>query len=219
MKLILNIPWPLIPYFEKYSDVEMILLDLFNIKEYKEYYKKPKEKERWVGFIQSETSSFKDSTIIEAIYEFQPDYVFTPYSERSTSNINTVTKFVRDVEKENLKVNLISTWAGALWEIPILKQISIVGIPYFYYRDKVLNEIDTKECHFFGYKHKLELNRLSPISLNTSVPIRAAALGIDLRTRHRRPKGLPPFNPNQRLNFKEQVDLTISNINFIKEGL
>lgn len=220
MKLILNIPYPLITQLEPYSDAEMIITNMLRNKAYSERWLKEKTKERWLGYIFDPLTPPKTvNELIEYVYLYKPDVVMTPFSHNSTTNVVAVETFKSALQKRELNVKTIARWAGALWEIPILKNmVDTVGIAHVFYRDKVKEEIDTDKCHFLGYKYKDELLRLKPLSVNTSVPLRAAALGIYLRERSRRPKGLPDFNPNQRLNYEEQLALTIANIQYIKEG-
>jgi len=219
MKLILDIPYPLLSTFEPYSDAEHILLNMVKNEEYSKHFLNNKKKERWLGYLAD--AALPDITpdyIIDCVYKFEPDYVLSPFSSASSSNIVAVERFKSLIEKKGFKVKLIARWAGAMWELPILKNmVDLIGIAHVFFRDKINQEFETSKCHFFGYKYKDEALRLNPVSMNTSVPIRAAAIGISLRNRSRRPKGLNDFNPNQRLIYKEQIDLAIDNIKYIKE--
>lgn len=219
MKLILDLPYYLVDHLKDYSDGENIIANFLCNESYASLFKKKGSKERWLTYIPGDHFDASPEALVELTYKYQPKYIFTPFSYASSPNILAVERFKAELDKRNMNPFTVCRWAGAIWELQVLKHLSnIIGIPFQSFRDKALRGINSQEFHFFGYKYKDELNRLKPSSLTTSVPIRAAALGINLRERQRRPKGLPEFNFNQRLNYKEQLELTITNIKYIKEG-
>lgn len=220
MKLILDIPITLIRTFQKYSDGEMVLINYLSAPDYAKHYStRTPEKERWLGYIVgSGLPKVENHTLIEAIYIVNPDFVIATQSYNSRKNIIQLEKLKSELDKRDLKVKIIGVWGGTLWEIPIItSMVYMIGLPHTLYRGLVEKEMSLSETHFLGYKYKEELVKGNPVSINTSVPIRAASIGISLRERMRRPKGLPSFNQNQSITFKEQIALTIDNINFIKE--
>lgn len=227
MKLILDIPIPLYPKLSQYSDAEMVILNLLNKESYaKKFSERTKYKvgkgtyikERWLGYMkQPGYPNIETPEIIEAIYICHPDYVVSAQSTDPRKNIIKVEKLKSEIEKRGLTTKIVSVWAGTIWEIEILKHLShTIGMPHTVFRGFAEKEIDLSSCHFFGYKYKEELDKYNPISLSTSIPIRASALGVTLIGRNRRPKALPYFNPGQTLTYEGQLNLIIENIKYIK---
>lgn len=227
MKLILDIPFTLYPKLEKYSDAEMVLINGLTNPKYAEHFKERTKykvgkgtyiKERWLGYIKQPGSpNYETPDIIEAIYMCHPDYVISAQSSDPRKNIIKVEKLKSELEKRGLTTKIISVWTGTLWEVEILKHLSLkIGLPHTQFRGLIEKEIDLSTCHFFGFKYKEELDKYNPESINTSVPIRASALGVSLLGRNRRPKGLPYFNMAQTLTYDGQLDTIIENIKYIK---
>jgi len=220
MNLILDIPEAFIKKFGKYSSTEIFFVNYLKNKEIKRTEEDNFIKPRWLGYDHTNPTIPTLDKILQACYNIGPDYVISLGSTDSSKNIICVERLKSELQTRGLTIKIISVWAGSLWELPILQSLSSrIGIPYYLFRGLAEKEIDITKCHFLGYKYKDELRKYKPESLNTSIPFRAAAIGIDLRTRNRRPKGLPPFNPNQGIIFAGQESLIKTNIEYIKEDL
>jgi len=93
------------------------------------------------------------------------------------------------IKKKGLPYKIIGSWQGhkkELWHL--LKHCDEVALPFDRPRTICVDRSNSKFFHYFGYRSLDEIRRLTPKSIDTSMPIRAALYGIDLTTRERRPR-------------------------------
>lgn len=113
----------------------------------------------------------------------------------------------------------IAMWVGEKRHLKLLeKTVDIVALPWWRPRSVYVTPEASNRYHYYGFCNLDELRRFPVRSLSTSVPITAAMIGIDIRDRERRPKNLPKFSYDLKLN-NAQIDLAISNIQAIKEAM
>jgi hypothetical protein len=84
-------------------------------------------------------------------------------------------------------------------------------------RGMYVNSTNSRRFHYYGMSSLDELRLRPPASLHTSLPITAAMVGIDLRSRERRPKKVPEFRYDLKLS-KQVVELAIQNILAVREA-
>jgi hypothetical protein len=156
-------------------------------------------------------------SLLKAYDLIEPTHVTALEAFDPEENIKAVIKTKTEFAQRGIKTKLVGCWRGGKKDLDILLEVcDIVALPYDDFREKALRLKPSGLFHFFGFKNLDEIRRHPPRSLDTSVPIRAAMLGISLRTRERRPKNLPLFNLQLKLT-KEQIELALDNIRAIKE--
>jgi hypothetical protein len=196
-------------------------------KEYREKYQQlrkslPLDKELWLDNSFNElhySASIED--ILKAIDYIEPTHVVGLEEYDPKENIKATVYSKNEFSKRGLNVKLVSCWRGTKYDLNLLQSISdVVALPYDSLRSTPCSKwgCDSRNYHYFGFKNLDELRCYPPRSLDTSAPIRAAMLGIDLSERERRPKNLPLFSLYMKLT-KEQVTLAKSNIKAIKKAM
>jgi len=222
MKLSLEIPLNHWDTFSPFCDFHYALAPFALVhKDYAKVYKKVSEskKELWLdnGF-NEERRDIGIDALLKACDLVEPTHVTALEAFDAQENIKNVIKTKEEFSKRHLPYKLIGCYRGGRKDLELLFELcDIVALPYDDYREKPLSWIDSSRVHFFGMKNLDELRRHPPRSLDTSVPIRAAMVGIDLKLRERRPRNIPLFNKTLDLT-KEQVALAIHNIHAIKEA-
>lgn len=146
-------------------------------------------------------------------YEFGSDGIILPTYDDPDRNVLCVARV-------ELRKPKIAIWRGEKRHLKLLEQCcDIVALPWYEYgRMSYVNEGESHKYHLYGFCNLDELRRYPVRSLSTSVPITAAVLGIDLTTRERRPKNLPQFSYEMKLNDK-QIELAVKNVMAVKEAL
>lgn len=111
-------------------------------------------------------------------------------------------------------------WTGTKRHLDLIQEAGLtVGLPYWKHpRTYYVTEDNCHLFHYYEFCNIDELRRLPPKSLQTSIPIVSALMGIDLSRRERRPKRLPEFSYDLQLN-DEQLELAISNVQAIRNAL
>ena len=219
MKLSLEIPLNHWHTFSKYCDFHYALADFaLNNKDYAERYKKLKG-EKWLDNSFNELrENIGIDKLLKAAELVEPTHITALEAFNAQENIKNVIKTKEEFSKRGLSYKLIGCYRGGRKDLELLFELcDVVALPYVDFREKPLSWVDSSLVHYFGFKNLDELRRHPPMSLDTSVPIRAAMIGIDLKLRDRRPRGLPMFDKNLLLT-KEQVALALHNINAIKEA-
>jgi len=220
MKLILELPPKILPLLEEYSDAELIIADWLGIPSYAKRWDTPPQKERWLGY-KAPLMPKDYGKYFSYIDKYRPDVVWCPQKETSEMNIVTVEEFTQELTIAGYgNIKTISTWKGATWELTILKNVTTyIGIPHTAFRMKLKGLIDPEKIHMFGLKYLNELKEMGPASISTSMPVRAALVGVRLSERQRRPKAVPELNFGISFTFREQYDLAVENIKSIKEAV
>lgn len=141
------------------------------------------------------------------------DGVILPTSEDPDLNVILAAKGNYDCKR-------IGIWIGEKRHLKLMEQaVDIVALPFYEPGRTAYIESDKLlTYHYYGFCNLDELRRFPPASLHTDIPITAAALGIDLRTRERRPKKLPPFSYDMYLG-EQQLELAINNVRAVREAL
>lgn len=156
--------------------------------------------------------------LLKAMELVEPTHVTALEAIDPEENIRAVIRTKEEFARRGIKTKLVGCWRGGKKDMEILSELcDIVALPYDGFREKALKLKPSNSFHFFGFKNLDEVRRHPPRSLDTSVPIRAALLGIDLKNRERRPKNLPLFDLKLKLT-KEQIELALRNIRSIKEA-
>lgn len=224
MKLSLEIPLPHWDDFVDEVDFHYALADyVLNDQNYRDKYKIEGSymipQEIWLDNSWNELrEDIGIDKLLKAMDYIHPTHVTALESDDPQENIKNVIKTKTEFQKRGLNQKVVSCFRGGKREMELLLEVSdIVALPYDDYREGVLKLFDSSQFHYFGFKNLDELRRHKPRSLDTSVPIRAAYIGIDLSTRERRPKNLPLFDPYLKMT-KEQVKLALKNIKSIKEA-
>jgi len=114
----------------------------------------------------------------------------------------------------------VGIWRGERRHLKLMSEAcDIVALPYYEYgRMSYVPDGESHKYHLYEFCSLDELRRYPIRSIHTSVPITAALVGIDLRTRERRPKRLPPFTYDLRLS-DAQLDLAVQNTLAIREAV
>lgn len=114
----------------------------------------------------------------------------------------------------------IGIWQGDRDHLKLMHQAAdVVAIPYDRYgRTFFISQETASLYHAYEFCNLDELRRFPWGSLHTSIPCQAALLGIDLRSRERRPKRLPPFSYDMYLT-ELQLELAYENAKAIKESM
>ena len=223
MKLALEIPLNYWDIFFPLEDFHYVLIDfLLKNKAYREKYTNlPKDKKDvWLdnSFNELKVSAPLDH-ILKGIDILNPTHVVTLEKATPSDNLVAIEKTLKEFSKRGIKVKTVGCWKGTKWEVKLLKEmVDIIGFPYDLNRVYGLDQIDSRLTHYFGFKNLDELKKNPPNSLDTSVPIRAAMLGISLSERKRRPKHLPLYTPSLTLS-SSQIELAKENIEVIKSCL
>lgn len=219
MKFSLEIPLNHWDVFAPHCDFHYALADfVLNNKDYAKTYSKLKG-EKWLD------NSFNElredigvEKLLKAADIINPTHITALEAFSPKENIKNVLKTKKEFSKRGLNYKIVGCYRGGKKDLEILLEIcDIVALPYDDYRAKPLAWFNSDIFHYFGFKNLDELRRYPPRSLDTSVPIRAAMYGIDLRVRERRPKKLPLFDKTLNLT-KEQIKLAVLNIEAIKEA-
>lgn len=156
--------------------------------------------------------------LLKAYDKVEPTHVTTLEAFDSKENIKAVIRTKEEFGRRGIKTKLVGCWRGGKKDLDILLDlVDVVALPYDDFREKALRYKQSELFHYFGFKNLDEVRRHPPRSLDTSVPIRAAMMGIDLRYRERRPKNMPLFALDLKLT-KEQIKLAKRNIKSIKEA-
>lgn len=219
MELALEIPLNHWDTFSPLSDFGYALAHL--VLEHKDYAKRYREfKGKLVldnGFNELHEDIGIDA-LLKACDLVEPTHITALEAFDSQENIKNVLRTKEEFTKRHLPYKIIGCYRGGRKDLELLMQIcDVVALPYDDYREKPLSWFPSSSFHFFGMKNLDELRRHPPMSLDTSVPIRAAMVGIDLSLRERRPRGIPLFDKKLELT-KEQVALAIHNIKAVKEA-
>ena len=96
--------------------------------------------------------------------------------------------------------------------------VDIIALPNTVARSIYVTKETAHQFHFYELCNLDELRRYPIRSLNTSMHITAAMVGIDLTRRERRPKKLPTFRQDTKLT-EAQLELAIENAKAIREAL
>ena len=220
MKLAFELPLRYFDEFAQEEDFHYALLDFaLRSKKYRDMYKSFNDgKDLWLDNSINELGhSLPISDILKGIELMNPTHVVTLEKNEPHQNIIAIEQTKEEILKRGLKVKLIGTWKGTQWEIEVIKHVvDVIALPYDIDRTFAFTTFPNIPFHFFGFRSVHELQRYIPISLDTSVPFRAAQMGISLRDRKRRPRALPKYDPNMVLS-KEQLDLARDNIEAIRE--
>jgi hypothetical protein len=113
----------------------------------------------------------------------------------------------------------VGIWRGERRHLKLIdKDCDIVALPWYEHRSIYVLPEDSHKYHFYEFSSLDELRRFPCRSLQTSVPITAAMAGIDLRHRERRPKKLPTFSYDMKMN-EAQLELAVENVKAIREAL
>ena len=219
MKLSLEIPLNHWNTFAPFCDFHYALAD-YALK-HKDYAKRYRglEGEKWLD---NSFNELREDIGIDALLRaadlVEPTHITALEAFDSQENIKNVLRTKEEFTKRHLPYKIIGCYRGGRKDLELLMQIcDVVALPYDDYREKPLSWFASSNFHFFGMKNLDELRRHPPMSLDTSVPIRAAMVGIDLSLRERRPRGIPLFDKKLELT-KEQVALAIHNIKAVKEA-
>lgn len=222
MRLSFELPLRYFHEFAEEEDFHYTLLDyILHSKKYRDIYKSLKDKkDLWLDNSFNELGhSLPISDILKGIDLIQPTHVVTLEKNEPHQNIIAIEQTKEEILKRNLPVKLVGTWKGTKWEVDILRHmVDVIALPYDLDRTYVFKFFQPKDFHLFGFRSIQEINFFPPASLDTSVPFRAAQMGISLRDRQRRPKGIPKYDPNMLLS-KEQLDLARDNIKSIREAI
>ena len=220
MKLAFELPLRYFDEFAQEEDFHYILLDYaLHHKKYRERYTSLNDnKDLWLDNSFNELGhSLPIPDIIKGIELVHPTHVVAYEKNEPHQNLIAIEKTKEEILKRNLPVKLIGTWKGTKWELEVMKHIvDLIALPYDIDRTFVFKLYPPTMFHFFGFRSLKELYLYTPLSLDTSVPFRAAQIGISLRDRQRRPKHLPAYDPNMLLS-KEQLNLVRDNIESIRE--
>jgi hypothetical protein len=222
MKLSLEIPLLHWDTFYPLCDFDYCLLHLLREnKQYRDFYKYEAMLGRplWLdnGFNETKTASDIDE-ILWGIDTLNPSHVFCMEAKDSLENLKFIIRTKDELQKRGIKKKLICVWRGGMAEMEVMKNlVDLVALSYDDNRSYILKKVNPAKHHFLGFRNLDELRIHKPMSLDTSVPIRCAMLGINLKDRMRRPKVLPHFSPMARLS-KEQLNLALENITLIKEA-
>lgn len=202
-KLALQYPWRYASTFEPLTDFEVG--DMSKIAAGYDVYNG--EKELWqdysVGGVFSEASWMpKVSGFILPFYLIPDRNILCAARHKVDGKLNT------------------AVWTGEKRHLKLLQEaVDVVALPYFEMgRMQHVKDQDTSQYHLYEFCNLDELRRYPVRSINTSVPFTAALLGIDLRLRERRPRNLPEFHYDLRLN-EVQLELAYNNVIAIKEAL
>lgn len=166
----------------------------------------PGNKELWFDYSEMSTCDVddhpRDGTILPRHYPDPGTYLTQCARYRST-------------ESERV----IAIWEGDRAHLRMLQAaVDLVALPWWKHRNLVITPEEAYEYHAYEFSNLDELRRYPYRSLHTSVPITAAAVGIDLTTRDRRPKRLPPFSYQMVLS-EAQLELAYKNCQAIKEAM
>ena len=118
------------------------------------------------------------------------------------------------------ETQIIGIWRGERRHLKLMADAChVVSLPYYEYgRMSYVPDGESHKYHLYEFCSLDELRRYPIRSIHTSVSITAALVGIDLRTRERRPKRLPPFTYDLRLS-DAQLDLAVQNVQAIREAV
>lgn len=217
MKLSLEIPIRYYDIFEPYCDFHYALAQMvLEDNDYAKLYRS-KQGEIWLdnGFNELRRDIGIDS-LLRACDAIGPTHVTALEALDPQENLHNVIKTVEEFGKRGLPFKIVGCFRGGKKELATLMKIcDLVALPYDDYRERPLKWHSASNFHFFGFKNLDEVRRHKPKSLDTSVPIRAAQVGIDLKFRERRPSKIPDFDRYATLT-KEQLELAILNIKAIK---
>lgn len=220
MKLALEIPIRHWYDFIDYEDFHYTLVHLVNThQEYRHRYQSLKDdKDLWLDNSFNELrETVSIGEILKGIEAIGPTHVVVMEAFDPKRNLVLAELTKTELVKRGLgSLKTVACWRGTQWEMKTLKQIvDIVALPYDSNRNYGLSISNAKDHHFFGFRNFDEVRKWKPLSLDTSAPIRAAAMGIDLRERSRRPKNLIPFDPWMELT-PQQVFLAQTQILSLK---
>jgi len=111
--------------------------------------------------------------------------------------------------KDSFKV--IGTWQGYKKDLERLNQVcDVVALPFRRPRQRVVDNISSRQYHYFGFRTLDEIRRRPPASLDTSAPIKYALYGEDLEKRERR-LSTPPLDFDLKLKDHqlEQIERNV----------
>lgn len=217
MELALEIPLRHWDVFNQFCDFGYALAQLvLEDKEYAKVYKDYKGKLFLDNGFNELRRDIGIDSLLKACDLIEPTHVTALEALDSQQNLKNILKTVDEFKKRNLPYKIVGCFRGGKRDLDILMQVcDIVALPYDDFRGRSLSWYGGERFHFFGFKNIDEIKRYKPASLDTSVPIRAAQLGIDLTTRERRPQRLPDFDRYAVLS-KDQLELAVYNVKAIK---
>jgi hypothetical protein len=225
MKIAMEIPFAHLEELSQYTDFDFALAHLV-LKEgpnsfYVKFYREQSRKGRtvWMDNSWHELGRalplpdlLKAAKMIEATHIVAPEEKNNP-----TTTMLHVLECVNTIRKKGLPYKVVGTWWGFKKDLERLQNVcDEVALPFRKPRTLFLTPQTSKLFHYFGMRSLDEIKLYPPKSIDTSLPIRAAMLGIDLKHRERRPK-TPPLNLKAELTA-QQIRLVVSTLQWMRQA-
>lgn len=163
-----------------------------------------------------DASQLTRDAMLECLSQVAAGRVISPMSENPDLHIVDVTLCTEFLNQRGILT--IGYWQGERRHMEMLNYAcDMVAIPYIRPRGVYIEPEEADGFYFYEFCNLDELRRMKPRMMHTSLPITAAAFGIDLATRERRPKKLPAFKYDMLLTVP-QIELAKHNIRLIREA-
>lgn len=223
MKLAMEIPYAHLEELSKWCEFDFalsqIVLDQGPKSKYVKFYRKQSEKGREVWLDNGYHELKKCLTpreLCQAAKMVNATHIVAPETrDDPRETYFQIMSMKSKITLNNLPWKLVGCWQGHKKDMFNLLQIcDEVALPFDRPRRVYLTPEESIKFHYFGFRSLDELRVLPPKSLDTSMPIRAAIYGIDLKARERRPR-TPLLDFSIKLTT-EQIDQTILNIHLVK---
>lgn len=227
----MEIPKPHLHELSKFTDYDFALTHkVLEDEEYATFYKGQSNagREVWLDNSFHELGyALPMEEILRAAAIIAPTHIVAPEVQndaRATEIL--VHNTINHIKEKGLPYKIIGTWWGYKKDIRRLEElVDVVALPFRKPRSQFVKgnriKADNNPCsldyHYFGFKSLDELRRFPPASLDSSICIKAAMYGIDLRHRERRPN-TPLLDYDKDVLSDAQLDVVVTNIALLHES-